>query len=178
MDETSEPILVLCHTFFNDAFRAFPTMGAQQIQNLAGSRFIASFIIERYADLPKGAYCATTTEKVFDEFCEAFVNEGGAKKSFIMLEALDQIVFKVKDESITKLDKDDGIIATSDILFSCDKYQPILVTSMAPTKKEKAKKFYAESGGVVPFSIYDYTETRAFLEGKYPDICRSVKERI
>lgn len=158
---TKKPILALCHTLLHDAF--FYHGG--DISNWKDAQFLLNFLIVQKADLSESQYLAITTRKIMDEFKRKFENEVTAPRSYQMLSVLEDCIKVNAKEDIEKLNDDEGVIAIADTLYNHGAYLPIIVSSMAPKKRQIAQEFYKKYGqDRVPFDIYSYGEIRAFLK--------------
>jgi len=185
-----EPILVLCHTFFNDAFRNYPVFGVDNAVdsylNWKSATFVARFIIERQAELPEEQYVAITSQKIFDKFVEKFELEKPVARRWETLEILKNMILRIENESVNKLNEDEGIIAMADILFSRSRYNPVILVTNTPKKiTELTIKFYEEpikpkrvKESDIPFLILNTAQAESLLRYIFNDLCKLVDERM
>jgi hypothetical protein len=178
----TEPILVLCHTFFHNAFRNFGGFTMDDFDIWKSTTFLARFIIERQSELPERQYIASTSQNVFDDFKEKFELDEPTGRRWEMVEILKNMIFICDNPSINKLEINDGIITMADVLYSRSKYSPVILVTTMPKKLDIAKEFYGlpdknfkESD--IPFQIYSPLQTEAFLKGKFPELCKIVSDR-
>ncbi len=174
----SETILVLCHSFFHNAFRPQKPVDAEKFEVWRSSRFIVNLIIEKYAELPEGYYFAVTSLKAFNEFAEKFLSENPSYQNVELVQSLYYAIMVVKSETYNKLSTDEGVIAICDTLHSRSPYTPILVSNVKK-KKRFAEDFYNKlehqaKEVKIPFPIYTIGETEAHLRAKYPDLCEII----
>jgi hypothetical protein len=175
----SEIILVLCHSFFHDAFRVQRPVDATKFKIWMSSRFVANLIIEKQAELPEGSPFAVTSKQVFDDFASKFYEENPSPKQKETVEILRNSIYIIDAPSITKLSIDESILVICDTLYSRSNYDPILVSNI-PKKGEKAEEFYRKKDpkAKIPYPIYGVVEAEPFLRGRFPELCRLVDQRI
>ncbi len=175
---TPEIILVLCHSFFNDAFRVQRPVDAMKFKIWSASRFVANFIIEKQAELPESSSFAITSKKVFDDFAFRFHGDEPSAKQIETVEILRNSIYVVDRSSINNLSIDESVFVISDTLYSRSNYAPILVSNI-PKKRVKAEAFYhkRDPQAEIPFPIYDVIETEAYLRGRFPELFKLVDER-
>lgn len=180
-NDKKDTVLVLCQTFFHTAFRSedFGGMNATKFRKFVQSRFIADFIIERGSEIPEGEYRVFTSMKIFDSFCEKLESVSRAPEVFEYINILKSLIHVVPTESINRLDEGGGIIVIADILANRSHFVPVVVTDRKPSLVEKAEEFYKKGKEEmkIPFTISNLEEIIPFLNGRYPEICNSVKER-
>jgi hypothetical protein len=177
--QTREIILVLCHSFFHDAFRMERPLSSVIYKNWVSSRFIANLIIERQAELPEGSIFALTSKQVFDGFASKFHGEKPSAKQRETVEILHNSICVVDGPAISNLSVDDSVFVICDTLYSRSNYEPILVTNI-PKKVEKAEEFYhkKDTNAKIPYSIYGAVQLEPFLRGRFPELCTLVDKRL
>jgi hypothetical protein len=177
--QVPEIILVLCHSFFHNAFRVHRPVDAAKFKIWSSSRFVANFIIEKQAELPEGSSFAVTSKQVFDSFALKFHGEKPSVKQRETVDILRNSIYVLDHPSVNKLSIDDSVLVICDTLYSRSNYAPILVTNI-PKKIEKAEKFYhkKDSAAEIPYPIYNVVEAESFLRDRYTELCRLVDNRI
>jgi len=177
-NSVSEVILVLCHSFFHDAFRPQRPVDEQKFRTWMSSRFVANLIIERKAELPEGSDFAITSKQAFEDFAVKFYSENPSPKQKEIVDILHNSVFVLDHASISKLSIDESILVICDTLYSRSNYAPILITNI-PKKREKAEEFYHKKDpfATIPYPIYSAEEAELFLHGRYPELSALVDER-
>lgn len=177
--QTREIILVLCHSFFHDAFRLQKPLSPPIYKNWTSSRFVANLIIERQAGLPEGSVFAVTSIQVFDSFASKFHGDNPSPKQKETVQILHNSMSVINAPAINNLSIDDSVFVICDTLYSRSSYEPILVTSI-PKKVEKALEFYHKKDpkAKIPYQIYSAVEMEPFLRGKFPELCNLVDERL
>ena len=175
----AEAILVLCHSFFHDAFRIQRPVKTEQIEVWKSARFVANFIIEKKAELPECSTFAITSKKVFQSFAAKFHGDKPSQKQKEMVDILRNSIFVTESLPIDNLSLDEGVFAICDTLYSRSSYSPILVSNI-PKKKEQAEAFYQKKNpeAKIPFPIYSVAEAEYFLRGRFPELCADVDSRI
>lgn len=175
IDNATEPILVLCHSFFHDAFRNYPKFEIDTFKNSISARAVARAIIDRQAELPEGRWLAVTSKKVFDDFLQKFELESKTGERYEIVEILKNTIFIAPDEEINGLDLDESVIALADILYNRSKYNPVILVTNVPSKMEMCIEFYKKSIGIarfketdIPFTLADTKETELFLKARFP----------
>ena len=178
-DKVSETILVLCHSFFFDAFLLRKPANMVNFKRWRSSRFVANFIIERMAELPIGNSFAVTSQPCFDRFSGRFIAENPSHKTSIFFRILRTAIEAIDRPSIANLSDDESIFVICDTLYSFESYSPILVSNI-PSKPEKALKFYHDKaeGLEIPYPIKNVEETELVLRGEYPELCELVDKRM
>lgn len=176
--QSPDIILVLCHSFFHDAFRVQRPVDGAKFEIWSSSRFVANLIIERQAELPEGSQFAITSKQVFDDFASAFEGEKPSPRLREMVEILHNSIVVIEGASIIKLPLDDSVFAICDTLYSRSSYAPLLVSNI-PKKREKAEAFYHKKNpdAKIPFPIYNVVQTGLYLRGRFPELSESVDER-
>jgi hypothetical protein len=174
-----EIILVLCHSFFHNAFRLQRPVDAIKFKIWVSSRFVANLIIERQAELPEGCVFAVTSKQVFESFSQKFLGDKPSDKLIEAVEILHNAITVLEGLAISKLSVDDSIFVICDTLFSRSSYEPVLISDI-PKKVEKAEEFYQKKdpNTVIPYHIYSASEAEVFLRGKFQDLSAIVDERI
>jgi len=174
-----EIILVLCHSFFHDAFRLQRPVDAEKFKIWMSLRFVANLIIERQAELPEGCIFAVTSKQVFESFSQKFLGDKPSDKLKETVEILRNSMTVLNHPAINNLSIDDSILVICDTLFSRSNYEPVLLSDI-PKKLEKAKEFYQKKdpNAVIPYHIYTAVEAEPFLRGKFQDLSTIVDERI
>jgi hypothetical protein len=174
-----EIILVLCHSFFHDAFRIQRPVNEAKFKIWVSSRFVANFIIERQAELPEGSPFAVTSKQVFDDFACKFYGEKPSVKQKEVVAILRNSIYVIDHPSITKLSIDESVLVICDTLYSRSNYTPILVSNI-PKKIEKAEEFYHKKDpqAKIPYPIYSTLEAEPYLRGRFPELCKLVDKRI
>lgn len=177
--QVREVILVLCHSFFHDAFRLQKPVDSAKFKIWSSSRFVANFIIEKQAELPESSSFAITSKQVFDIFALKFHGEKPSGKQIQIVDILRNSIYVLEHPSINKLSIDDSVFVICDTLYSRSNYEPILVSNI-PKKTVKAEAFYHEQDSAVkiPYPICNVVEAEAFLRGRYPELCILVDNRI
>lgn len=176
-----DPVLVLCHTIFHDAFRWQKDTDPKKVETWMRTRFVMNFIIEKKAESPK-LDIAVTSKPAFDNFAEKVLEEGLPKDEYELIGVLKNSLLVVDETEVTDLGKDESVIAICDTLYSRSKYRPLLVTN-ASGKKEYAESFYEDSGidleeEGIPFRIVGVKEAKDILEENFPALCENVSERM
>jgi hypothetical protein len=172
-------VLVLCHSFFHDAFCVERPVDSKKFKLWLSSRFIANLIIERQAELPEGSSFAVTAKQVFDNFAYKF---HGNKPSFRQREVVDILrnsILVIEAPSITKLSIDDAVLVICDTLYSRSSYTPILLTNI-PAKLERAEDFYRKKDpkAKIPYPISSTVEAEPYLRSIFPELSRTVDTRM
>jgi hypothetical protein len=185
-------ILVLCHTFFHDAFRPQKPIDVVKFIAWKSSRFVANFIIERSADLPIGTHLAFTSKKAFDEFATSFLEGNPSTYDVELVNVLYNSMKICDNEELNKLSDDDGVIAICNEIYTFNRaFLPILVSNK-PSKKEVAEIFYSKGKKVIvkrsrkgkiekveiPFPILTTEAMENHLHYAYPEISRKIDEEI
>jgi hypothetical protein len=178
-NQIADIILVLCHSFFHDAFRLQMPVNAAKFATWRSSHFVANLIIEKQAEIPEGTYFTITSKQVFDDFASKFEGEKPSPRQKETVEILRNSIAIIEGASIINLSLDDSVFAICDTLYSRSNYAPLLISDI-PKKKEKAEAFYQKKNpkAKIPFPIYTVAETELFLRGRFPDLSASVDERI
>ncbi len=174
-----EVVLVLCHSFFHDAFRLQRPVDEAKFKIWMSLRFVANLIIERQAELPEGCIFAVTSKQVFESFSQKFLGDKPSGKLMEAVEILQNSITVLDAPAISNLSIDDSVLVICDTLFSRSNYEPVLVSDI-PKKVEKAKEFYQkkDSNAVIPYHIYSAVEAEFFLRGGFPDLSTTVDERM
>jgi hypothetical protein len=177
--QSSEVILVLCHSFFHDAFCIQRPLNETLFKNWLSSRFVANLIIERQAELPEGSAFAVTSEQVFSSFASKFHGQNPSYRQKELVNILRNSIYVINSPSLGKLTIDDSVLVICDTLYSRSNYTPILVTNI-PKKREKAAEFYhkKDSDAKIPYQIYTAGEAEPFLRGRFPELVTSVDKRM
>lgn len=178
----SEAILVLCHSFFHDAFRPQKPVDAEKIKMWISSRFITNFILEKQAETPEESAFAVTSRSAFDSFVNTFLSENPSINLVEIVAILSNAIYIAEAKSFNQLPIDEGVIAICDTLYSRSNYAPILVTNI-PKKVSMVEDFYAKSTPErekvkIPFPIYRTVEAEMFLRGRFSELCKAVDKRI
>jgi hypothetical protein len=178
-NQPQEIILVLCHSFFYEAFSIIRPLNEDVYKSWMSSRFIANFIIERQAELSEGVMFAGTSKQVFDNFSHKFLGQKPSLKQRETVNILRNSIYVVDHPYTNKLSLDESVFVICDIVYSSSNSMPILVSNI-PAKQEKAEAFYQKKNpeAKIPFPILNPAYTEAFLKDKFPTICKSVEERI
>jgi len=183
MDDTGvqrrEIILVLCHSFFHDAFRLQRPIDTMKFKIWVSSRFVANLIIERQAEFPEGSSFAITSQQVFNDFASKFHGEKPSAKQKETVAILRNSICVINAPSVIGLSIDDSVLVICDTLYSRSNYTPILVSNI-PKKREKAEEFYHKKDpkAMIPYPIYSVIEAEPYLRGRFPELCKLVDERI
>lgn len=174
-----EIILVLCHSFFHDAFRVQRPIDSTKYKVWMSSRFVANLIIERQAELPEGLSFAVTSRQVFDDFALKFHGEKPSRKQKETVDILRNSIYVIDRPSITALSIDESVLVICDTLYSRSNYAPILVTNI-PKKVERAEEFYHKKDpkAKIPYPIYTAIQAEPFLRGRFPELCKLVDKRL
>jgi len=174
-----EVMLVLCHSFFHDAFRPHEPVTSRVYNLWLSSHFVANFIIERQAELPEGSHFAVTSKQVFDDFAFKFHGDKPSFRQKETVEILHSSIFVIDHPSIAALPIDESVFVICDVLYSLSKFELILISNI-PKKKEKAEAFYHKKDPMVkmPYPIDDAIQVEHFLRGRYPELCKLVDERM
>ena len=177
--QTREIVLVLCHSFFHNAFRLQRPVDVIKFKIWLSSRFVANLIIERQAELPEGCVFAVTSKQVFESFSHKFLGDTPSNKLIEAVEILRNSITVLQGHAIDNLSIDDSVLVICDSLFSRSNYEPVLVSDI-PAKAEKAKEFYQKKdpNAVIPYHIYSVGEVEVFLRGRFQDLSAIVDERI
>ncbi len=175
----SEIILVLCHSFFHDAFRPQRPVDAEKFKIWMSSRFVANLIIEKQSELPEGSTFAVTSKQVFDSFALKFYEENPSAKQKDIVDILRNAIYVIDRPSVRTLSIDDSVFVICDTLYSFSNYAPILVSDI-PKKMEKAEDFYhkKDPAARIPYPIYSVAEAEFFLRGRFPELCGLVDKRM
>ena len=139
--QAQEIVLVLCHSFFHDAFRTQSQVDAKVYKAWKSSRFVANFIIERQAELPEGSQFATTSQIVFNSFSTKFLDGKPSPKLREIVEILHNSIYVVEHPSVNKVSLDDSVFVICDTLFSRSNFTPILVSNI-PFQKWKWQRLF------------------------------------
>lgn len=176
--QASEIILVLCHSFFHNAFRPHKPVSPAVFKTWMSSRFVANLIIEKQAELPEGSQFAVTSKQVFDSFAIKFHGEKPSVKQRETVDILRNSIYVLDHPSIRELSIDESILVICDTLYSRSSYAPMLVSDI-PKKVKKADEFYKkkDSKAKIPYPIYTAVEAEFILRGRFPELCASVDER-
>lgn len=176
--QESDIILVLCHSFFHNAFRIQRPVDAIKYKVWESSRFIANLIIERQAELPKGFPFATTSKQVFDDFKAKFQGDRPSAKLIETVEILRNSIDVIDRPSINKLSIDDSVLVICDTLYSLSSYKPILISNI-PKKVEIAENFYRKKDitANIPYPIMSTIEAESFLREKFSELSKLVDVR-
>ena len=195
-----DPILVLCHTFFYDAFSPrmpidlknfMPWKSSRFNTNFKSSRFVTDFIIERSADLPIGVHAVFTSQKVFDKFARSFLGEDKFERCFLeedppvndieLVNVLYSAIKVVEQENINQLSDDEGILSICGSIYNLNSaFAPILVSNK-PSIEEIAQNFYKDKKGKsipIPFRILTTEETERLIRDKYPTMSAIIDQEI
>lgn len=166
--QAQEIILVLCHSFFHDAFRLHKPVNIAVYKSWMSSRFIANLIIERQAELREGSSFAGTSKQVFDSFAFKFLGDKPSVKQRETVDILRNSIYVVNHPAINDLSLDDSIFVICDIVYSRSNSMPILVSNI-PAKQEKAESFYQKKDpeAKIPYPILDSIYTEAFLRENF-----------
>jgi hypothetical protein len=177
--QAREIILVLCHSFFHDAFRLQKPVSITTFKTWVSSRFIANLIIERQAELPEGSSFAVTSKQVFDSFALKFQGDTPSAKQTETVEILRNSIYVIGSPAVCNLSIDDSVLVICDTLYSRSNYEPILVTNI-PKKVGKAEEFYRkkDTNAKVPYPIYSAVQAEPFLRGRFPELCTLVDKRL
>lgn len=175
----AEIVLVLCHSFFHDAFRPHRPVDTAVYKSWMSSRFVANLIIERQAELPEGSSFAVTSQQAFDSFASKFHKDKPSPKQKETVDILRNSIYVLNHPSIAKLSIDDSVLVICDTLYSRSNYAPMLVSN-SPKKTEMAEEFYRKKdpNAKIPYKIYSAIEAEYFLRGKFPELCKLVDTRI
>lgn len=185
LDDEIYTKLVLSHTVFHNAFRADKFRNVSQMNALKQflrARFISDFIIEMGSESPEGECCGVTSQRIFSEFSTKLEAEGTFLGKDAYFQILKSFIFCVPDESINKLDVNEGIIVIADALSNRGNYEPIIITDMKKTKmKSTATEYYKKYTGQdepkMPFQILNAKEAINFLHGRFQKYYDLVKQR-
>jgi hypothetical protein len=177
--QVTEIVLVLCHSFFHDAFCVQRPVDETKFKRWLSSRFIANLVIERQAELPEGSWLAVTSKQVFDSFTSKFHGDKPSVKQKETVDILHNSIYVVDNPSVNALSLDDSILVICDTLYSRSNYEPILISNI-PKKVAKAEDFYHKKrpSAKIPYSIYNVVGAEAFLRGRFPELCKTVDERM
>ena len=177
--QSSEIVLVLCHSFFHDAFRPHKPLDSNVFKTWTSSRFVANFIIEKQARLSEGSFFAFTSKQVFDSFALKFEGDKPSDKLIETVQMLHNSMFVVGGNALKDSSDDDSVFVICDILYSRSDYKPILVSNI-PKKVEKAEAFYhkKDAKAKIPYPICDVMQTESILRERFPELCTFVDERL
>lgn len=177
--QTSEIILVLCHSFFHDAFRQHKPLNEDVYKSWRSSLFIANLIIERQAELSEVPSFATTSKQAFDSFFAKFFGDKPSIKQRETVDILRNSIYVVTQSSINNLSLDDGLFVICDIIYSRSNSTPILISNV-PAKREKAEAFYhkKDPNANIPYPILNSIYAESILRETFPDLSKLVDERI
>jgi hypothetical protein len=177
--QVQETILVLCHSFFHDAFRIQKPINLTKFKIWMASRFVANLIIEKQAELPEGSSFAVTSKQVFADFASKFHGDNPSDKQKETVAILHNSIYVIDRPSVERLSIDDSVLVITDTLYSRSNYAPILVSNI-PKKIEKAEEFYRKKNpqAKIPYPIYSAIETEAYLRGRFTELCKLVDKRI
>jgi hypothetical protein len=170
-------ILVLCHSFFHEAFRPLE-LTPEVYKFWKSATFVASIIIERQAELPEGAQFAVTSKQVFDSFKAKFLGDKPSQKRIETVEILRNSIEVIDRPSIANLSIDDSVFVICDTLFNRSSYAPILISNVQK-KEAKAEEFYRkkDQNAKIPFPIFNTIIAESYLRGRFPDLSRLVDKR-
>ena len=186
-DSEISPIFVLHKTILHDSFRYYPEFKMENIDEVRRTRFIFRFIIERQAELPDNQYMAFTSKPVFEAFIKAFKFGEKLVGSGEIIPLLANTVYRVDEEPINSLSEDESVIAIADKVYSLsgNNYETVLVCN--PSCKANLLRdilaFYQAKLGKtfkekdIPFRFYDSKEAEAYIEGKFPEISKLIKNK-
>jgi hypothetical protein len=179
-----EIVLVLHHTYFHNTFRSYPEFSPESFNEFKSCRFIARFIIEKKTD-NTSAEIATSTKKAYGDFFDDFEKKANTYGAFKFKKILEKLIYLADSDDIVKLDKEEGVIAWADKIYSTSNdYEPILVVTKEAKDKfnQKAIAFYKATLGekftTIPFRILSVEEAEKFLVDRYANICSILKERM
>jgi hypothetical protein len=177
--QSSEIVLVLCHSFFHTAFTPQRPIDKSIYQSWKSSYFVTNLIIERQAELPENSQFATTSKQAFDSFALKFIGRHPSDKQRKAVTLLRNSLYIVVHPSISKLTLDDGVLVICDTLYNRSKYKPVLVSNI-PKKLELAEEFYhkKDPSTEIPYPIYDTEESERFLRKTFPELSAIVDARI
>ena len=177
--QVPEIILVLCHSFFHDAFCVQRPVDSTKFKLWIASRFVANFIIEKQAELPEGSSFAVTSKQVFDSFALKFHGQKPSAKQKEIVNILRNSIYVIGAPSIIKVPIDDSVFIICDTLYSRSNYIPILVSNI-PKKRKKAERFYhkKDPNAKIPYQIYTVLETEPYLRGRFPELADLVDTRM
>jgi hypothetical protein len=105
--QKQEVVLILCHSFFHDAFRMQKEVTTNVWKTWMSSHFIANLIIERQSELPEESQFATTSQQVFDSFASKFQGDNPSARLIETLDILRNSIYIIKHPSVTKLSLDE-----------------------------------------------------------------------
>jgi hypothetical protein len=170
-------ILVLCHSFFHEAFRPLE-LTPEVYKFWKSAVFVASIIVERQAELPEGAQFAITSKQVFDSFKVKFLGDKPSPRRIETVEILRNSLDVIDRPSIAKLSVDDSVFVICDTLYNRSSYAPILISNI-PKKEGKAESFYRKKDpdAKIPFPIFNTITTESYLRGRFPELSRLVDSR-
>lgn len=184
-------ILVLCHTFFHDAFRPQKPIDAKKFIAWKSSRFVANFIIERSADLPIGIHFAFTSQRAFDEFATSFLDGNPSTYDVELVNVLYNSIKVFDNEELNKLSDDESVIAICNEIYTFNREFPPILVSNKPSKKEIAESFYRGKKEIakhfhkgkkekveIPFPILTTEAMEKHLHDTYPEISEKIDEEI
>ena len=176
-DKVPNVILVLCHSFFHEAFRPFE-LTSKVYKFWKSSFWVASFIVERQAELPEGFNFAVTSKQAFDEFATKFLGEKPSIKQKETVEILRNSIEVIDGPSITNLSLDDSVFVICDTLYNRSSYAPILISNV-PSEEEKAEAFYSKKdpNARIPFPIFNAIIAESYLRGTFPELSRIVDSK-
>jgi len=177
--QSSEIVLVLCHSFFHDAFRPHKPLDSNVFKTWTSSRFVANLIIEKQARLSEGSFFAFTSKQVFDSFASKFEGDKPSAKLIETVQILHNSMYVVGGNALKNLSDDDSVFVICDILYSRSNYKPILVSDI-PKKVEKAEAFYhkQDANAKIPYPICNAIEVELILRDKFPELCNLVDRRL
>jgi len=185
-------ILVLCHTFFHDAFRPQKPIDVKKFLAWKSSRFVADFIIERSADLPIGTHFAFTSQNAFDEFASSFLAGRPSTCDIELVNVLYNSMKVVDNVELNELSDDESVIAICNEIYTFNRaFLPILVSNK-PSKIEIAESFYSKGkkepvkrsrkGKIekieIPFPILTTEAMETHIHYAYPEIAKKIDEEI
>jgi hypothetical protein len=175
---TDTPVLVLCHTVFNDVFRNYEEPTPHQ----ESAKFLIRYIIEKQANLTDGYRIPFTSEQVKDSIWGKLpYNQGHSDLPAQLAIVLENLICSVKPP-VENLDE--SVIIIADILSS--RVEDVILVTNMPKKKEHVLAFYQKSEKTskrwkekdIPFKIATTTELKKMLREKDPDTCNAVDDRL
>ena len=171
-------VLVLCHTFFNDAWRT--DYGPSENQQSA--RFLARYLIEKQS-MDKDDFIAITSDQVMEAISENLPNQGIGSNPAQMILVLRNLVCSVD----TKVDSlNESVIIIADILSSRG-YEVVMVTNMPKKIKhmvdfyqrhEKTSKQWQPKHIASLFKVMSTKELEKFLRDNDKLTCDVVDEQL
>lgn len=177
--DSPEQALILCHTFFDRAFiiRA-ENFSKEEYKKWHNARFIANFIIEKYAEEPERRF-AFTTKTCFDKFFTTLTKNVPKHPEIYQNVTLLQDMLAIDaSQAINNLNDNEGIIALADSVYSLGQFEPILVTDMVQKKREVAETFYKAANRSNLLRIHSLEDTVALLKDRYAGLSQHVLGRM